>query len=160
MESESGSTQSGFSNTWFCVAECLLRIFSLKLVEKQIWFTADVYMRAYSILPFRDWVGWNYLPNAIRTLWKKNIFRKASSDQKIVENSFQPIGIIITGNHIHQCFVLRCRMDPIGQFGCITSQEIPSSLWYESLWEDFVAKLYRLVTIIIVALTSKEGLVW
>ena len=40
-------------------------------------------------------------------------------DQKIVGNSFQPIGGLITGNCIHQGFRRKVTVDVIGQIGNI-----------------------------------------
>ena len=51
-----------------------------------------------------------------------------TADQKIVGNSFQPMGVIITGNPIHQRVMSRGTIDPIGQLGYITNQEFPSIL--------------------------------
>ena len=42
-----------------------------------------------------------------------------TTDQKIVENSFQPIGSLITGNYIHQGFRWKVTVDVIGQIGNI-----------------------------------------
>ena len=54
--------------------------------------------------------------------------KKFPPDQKIVGNSFQPIGVIITGNRIHRSFMLTGTEDPIGQLGCDTKQEFSSIL--------------------------------
>ena len=52
----------------------------------------------------------------------------ANEDQKILGNSFLPIGVIITGNPIDPSVMLRGTIDPIGQLGYITNQEFPSIL--------------------------------
>ena len=46
---------------------------------------------------------------------------------KIVGNSFQPIGGLITGNYIHQGFRQKVTVDVIGQIGNI---QFPRTLWY------------------------------
>ena len=42
-----------------------------------------------------------------------------TTDQKIVGNSFQPIGGLITGNCFHQGFGWKVTVDVIGQIGNI-----------------------------------------
>ena len=49
------------------------------------------------------------------------------SAQKIVGNSFQPIGDLITGNSIHQGFRRKVTVDVIDQIGNI---QFPRILWY------------------------------
>ena len=49
-----------------------------------------------------------------------------NSDQKIVGNSFQPIGVLITGNGIHQSFRRKVTVDVIGQIGNL---QLPRILW-------------------------------
>ena len=39
------------------------------------------------------------------------------SDQKTVGNSFEPMGGLITGNCVHQCFRRKVTVDVIGQIG-------------------------------------------
>ena len=62
------------------------------------------------------------------TKWRSVGYSPTRLDQRIVENSSQPLGVIITGNPIHQSVMLRGTIDRIGQLGYITNQEFRSFL--------------------------------
>ena len=62
------------------------------------------------------------------------------SDQKIIGNSFQPIGALITGKCIHQGFRRKVTEDVIGQIYYIW---FPRILWYVSgfVWNYYKSKI-------------------
>ena len=80
--------------------------------------------------PILDWV--HSLQIVCTTLFcpsdYKNFIRCFFSDQKIVGNSFQPIGGLITGKCIHQGIRRKVTEDVIGQIYYIW---FPRILWYE-----------------------------
>ena len=59
------------------------------------------------------------------------------ADHKIVGNSFQPIGGLITGNCIHQGFRWKITVGVFGQIGNI---QFPRILWYVLYMYKFVRK--------------------
>ena len=92
--------------------------------------------------------------NKFRKDAKVKIWQKQSStslvmsilpDQKIVGNSFQPIGGLISGNCIHQGFRQKVTVDAIGQIGNI---QFPRILSYDHFNRQIISKLLYISAVV------------
>ena len=111
-----------------------------EFVQKRIHWNGNI----GNFLNFKVWRKWNGYTGIKLVKIIENLILKLSSsyskfrichicsspDQKIVGNSLQPIGGLITGNCIYQGFRRKVTVDVIGQIGNI---QFPRILWYEKL---------------------------